>query len=71
MLGAEMLTVGVFAVIHGRQVKRLVWKTGIEKRKACGQVPKPTNWQDALQGTRIIDNGDNLLTCHFFFFYYV
>ena len=48
-----MLTVAVFAVAHGTQIKRLVWKSGIEKRKACAQVPKPTfgHLKDALQGT--------------------
>ena len=48
-----MLNVGVFAVIYGIWVKRLVWKTGIEKRQACGQDRKPPFWylKDALKGT--------------------
>ena len=36
--GAGMLTVGVFEVEHETWVKRLVWKTGGEKHKTCGQV---------------------------------
>ena len=40
-----MLPVGAFEEEHETWGKRLVWKTGSEKHKTCGQV-QPVQWDN-------------------------
>ena len=64
-LGAETLTLEAGVLSQGTKVKWLFWKTGIEYYKVDGQVPKAPfwYWKDVLQGTRIIDKGENDKCC--------